>query len=100
MRGLTRKAVNYLTLPFLLAATLSVRAQDVDVPPLGEPILLVPAFQRARAVMVIGSHRPDQVLALFAATANAQEQAVGVAGTTIVSQGMQRPFAVWPMLLN
>jgi hypothetical protein len=100
MRVMSRKAVACLTLPVMLAAALSVRAQDVDVPPLGEPVLFVPAVQRARAVMVIGSHRPDHVLTLFAATAKSEEPTVAAAVASVVGQGMQGPLVVWPTLLN
>src|SRR5439155_10869992 len=95
MRGASRKAVIGLALPVLLAATVPLRAQPADVPPLGEPALSVPAMHRARAVMVIGARRPDHVLTLLAATANTEERSLAAAGATLVAQGAYGPFVAW-----
>ena len=99
MRGLTRKAVFSLSLSILLTAPLLLRAQAPDVP-LGEPVLVVPAVQRARAVMVIGARRPDHALTLLTATADSQETTTAIAGTTIVGQASQGALAAWSTLLN
>jgi hypothetical protein len=96
MRGASWKAAIGLALPVLLAAPATLRAQPPDVPPLGEPLLFVPAVHRARAVMVVGAPRPDHVLTLFAATANAEERSLAAAGATLVGQGTQGPFVAWP----
>ena len=100
MRVLTRKVGFFSSLTTLLAASLLLRAQDPDVPPLGEPVLSVPAVQRARAVMAIGSRRPDQAVTLFTATANSHEKTTAITGATVVCQASQGPFAAWSTLLN
>src|SRR5207249_2209143 len=69
------------------------------VPLLGEPALSVPAMHRARAVMVLGARRPDHVLTLLAATANAEERSLAAAGVTLVAQGTYGPFVTWPTVL-
>jgi hypothetical protein len=97
---MSRKAVKLITLLTLSAVEVPVRAQDVDVPPLSEPVLSVPAVQRARAIMVVGSTRPDQALSLLAATSNSQEPAAAVAAASVTGQALQGRLAAWAMLLN
>ncbi|HMF15214.1 MAG TPA: hypothetical protein VKE94_23025 [Gemmataceae bacterium] len=98
MRLTSQKAVAGLALLFLAAATAELRAQEPDVPPLGQPILFVPAVHRDRAVMAIGAGRPDHVFALLAATANVEEQSLTRSGATLAGQARCGPFAVWTML--
>jgi hypothetical protein len=92
MRRILPDAVACSMLLLLLAAPGAMRAQQPDVPPLGQPDLFVPAFHRARALMIIGAGRPDHVLALLAATAKLEEQFEATAGAAIAGQGVQGPY--------
>jgi len=100
MRGLTPNALIPLSLSFLLAVPFALRAQAPDVPSLDEPVLVVPAVQRSRAVMAIGSRRPDHVLMLLVATAKSRETTTAIAGATVAGQSSKGPFAVWSTLLG
>jgi hypothetical protein len=99
MRLLSQKIVACLALAIGLASPASSRAQEPDVPPLGQPVTFVPAVARARAVAVIGAGRPDSVLSLLAATANVQDESLAAVGATLVGQSLQGPFAAGAVLV-
>jgi hypothetical protein len=82
-----RTALLCLGLVFLPAA---LRAQD-DIPALGKPLLSVPAINRARIVMVLGTQRPEQVPALIAATMDLEERFLAAAGAALTAEGLQGP---------
>jgi len=99
MRLLSRKLVTCLALPVVLAATANSRAQEPDVPPLGQPVTFVPAVARARAVAVTGAGRPDFAVALLAATADVQAESLATVGATLAGQGVHGPLATGPALV-
>jgi len=99
MRLLSPRAVACLTLAIVLATTGGVRAQEPDVPSLGQPVVFVPGVARARGVAMIGARRPDAVLTILAATDNVQEPSLAAAGATLAGQSQQGSLATLPMLV-
>jgi hypothetical protein len=100
MRELPSKGTACLALLVLFAATIPLRAQAPDVPSLDAPPAVAPAVQRARAITLIGNGRPEQMLTLLAATADAEEKAAAVAGASVTGQALNGPMAAWPTILS
>src|SRR5262249_44601025 len=93
MRAIAVVALLCLAPLFLLEGGQPLRAQQSDVPPLGEPVLFVPAINRARVVMALSAKRPDQVPALFAGMANLEERSLAASGAAVTANGLQGSWA-------
>jgi hypothetical protein len=100
MRELPSKGTVCFALMVLSAATIPLRAQTPDVPPLDAPPVLAPSVQRARAVALIGNGRPEQLTPLLAATADSQETAVAAAGAAVAGQSINGPMAALGTILS
>jgi hypothetical protein len=97
---MVRKALACLALPGLLAVTLMAYPAapgqepepDAAVPLFPEPVPPAPAATRARAILLLGTRRPEGILSLYAATPNVEERTLATVGGTLVGEGLQGPY--------